>query len=1360
MEENLIFFNKEGHQLNMNYDENNKMYYTSLFFDKNSTDTFKTQGIYTFEKIEGTQNTFNTSLNKFQVFNTNGFNFFPKYDAIEFIITNIESTIIDSNYNTKWVSSENIHKYFYTGMWCYFTGLDSYHNTDFDTINTNYQLFKILDVKKDKILVYTSTNNFTALPNFNITNAKIIPVDVIEVQQYNEPIWNDSLTNIYENKKISLISNTDNDGIYTISKKTNTKNRYSYNIPDLFYTPSDGDKIKINIQLKTSNILISDGESNFDNSTNTVSIPYVPYFIKIGDSVIFKEKSTSLNLLNQQQFIITNIDRSTNTLTFDIGNTVSTQLVDCYLYLASNIFSIESNILYDNNNLLSLPLTYFSIMNNYGEELAELAGGYNLEYNKEDNSLDLISIFTDNYSTISLSIININNVITDYTTSINTTIYDVTPLYVQEPLKELELLKKDSNLYTRIIEFYNIDNFGIKININSKNYYVPFNTDIDTTINDFVSTYQTELFNLGINISSTLNVLTLTNTYPNIPVYLNMLFGDGTIYDIKYLDINITNIKSQLLININEVDYIVPYNTSDAQTILDWYNTWYEELKLLGIIISVSNTIIFINILDPERQLDIFYNIGYIPKSGDLSILETLHAINYSGSVISGNEIICAPGLYNFLDYYSVGQKISINGSTYISQNKSFNIIGLTENIISLSYQGPFWNISLLDLDIESDFFIRYPKSGLDGINVQTKYKWTWKDTQINDMFLYDFSGTQLQPYTEYFPNYNGITPLCGENGEYDITLNYKPNTDINEISNPYKQQTIFDTITFDIPYINSNITNNQLEPDPMQIFIGYNTLNEGWTNARLYLEKIEDVVFSLTTTSVGSSYDDLFIFKDNYVEIQFSTNTIDFISLGFKTGQIIQFSSNDTSSDGQLLGKLSNNGIDYTIKEIYLNKLVFEENVIEETSVKSVVKNTLPFYDINGNLLYVNRLLNVNISVLPKQIAYFDLYGETEGVDIRHEININNKNLNILKLQDYFIFKEVDINENGIDWVLMNRKRKELIEIYPEIFNYLASYKSVIYAINFFGYNDLTFTEYFQNIDPENSKFGKLFNLELLNLLTKDSTEYLYSNLAYENYRNQGFRKTNLFSLNYKITDDNGNFINAYSLEEVKVKLLGLKRWLTENIIPIGTKILDINGKYKIQNNFILEHESYMTKNFRTEEYSDAISFHVTGYLQPISQGSNLYNISVQFISTNTNSEDIWFDYVIKTFNLSKWNNITYLPETILFHNNNIWINNVTSSPTDEPGINNIWEITTLDKLQNTQILRSSKNDLDPVSFSINQNIDPYFIVEVFWHSGYSNTKKMTKSYIIPNSNDNNINNYIINLGDYNDDYNDDFYI
>jgi len=341
-----------------------------------------------------------------------------------------------------------------------------------------------------------------------------------------------------------------------------------------------------------------------------------------------------------------------------------------------------------------------------------------------------------------------------------------------------------------------------------------------------------------------------------------------------------------------------------------------------------------------------------------------------------------------------------------------------------------------------------------------------------------------------------------------------------------------------------------------------------------------------------------------------------------------------------------------------------------------------------------------------------------------------------------------------------MNRKRKELIEIYPEIFNYLASYKSVIYAINFFGYNDLTFTEYFQNIDPENSKFGKLFNLELLNLLTKDSTEYLYSNLAYENYRNQGFRKTNLFSLNYKITDDNGNFINAYSLEEVKVKLLGLKRWLTENIIPIGTKILDINGKYKIQNNFILEHESYMTKNFRTEEYSDAISFHVTGYLQPISQGSNLYNISVQFISTNTNSEDIWFDYVIKTFNLSKWNNITYLPETILFHNNNIWINNVTSSPTDEPGINNIWEITTLDKLQNTQILRSSKNDLDPVSFSINQNIDPYFIVEVFWHSGYSNTKKMTKSYIIPNSNDNNINNYIINLGDYNDDYNDDFYI
>ena len=324
------------------------------------------------------------------------------------------------------------------------------------------------------------------------------------------------------------------------------------------------------------------------------------------------------------------------------------------------------------------------------------------------------------------------------------------------------------------------------------------------------------------------------------------------------------------------------------------------------------------------------------------------------------------------------------------------------------------------------------------------------------------------------------------------------------------------------------------------------------------------------------------------------------------------------------------------------------------------------------------NRTLNITLTVVPKVIAYVDMYGESEEEDERHKISLNNKNLNILKLQDFYIFKDVDIKEQGIDWIILNRKRKELLEIYPELFNNLASYKSVIQAINVFGYNDLSFTEYFQNINPESSKFGQLFNMELLNIFDKSVPGWEYSNLAYENLRNEGFRKTNLFSLNYKITDTDGNFISAYSLEEVRIKLLGLKKWLTENIIPIGTKIIDITGKYQMPQEFVLKHETYSIKNFRVEEYATPVDFNVTGYLSPISTGSDTYNMSVQFFSAG-NIE--WFEYRIRTFYLEEWNNtINYVVNDTVYHNGVTWKCITPVLAGDEPSITSTWVQVSID--------------------------------------------------------------------------------
>ena len=91
----LLFFNKEGYAINANYNDELDIWSSKILFDKNSTDTFKTQGLYLFEKINKTKNTFNGELQKFQLFNTNDFNFYPKTTDENFLITKIETEDID-----------------------------------------------------------------------------------------------------------------------------------------------------------------------------------------------------------------------------------------------------------------------------------------------------------------------------------------------------------------------------------------------------------------------------------------------------------------------------------------------------------------------------------------------------------------------------------------------------------------------------------------------------------------------------------------------------------------------------------------------------------------------------------------------------------------------------------------------------------------------------------------------------------------------------------------------------------------------------------------------------------------------------------------------------------------------------------------------------------------------------------------------------------------------------------------------------------------------------------------------------------------------------------------------------------------
>ena len=180
---------------------------------------------------------------------------------------------------------------------------------------------------------------------------------------------------------------------------------------------------------------------------------------------------------------------------------------------------------------------------------------------------------------------------------------------------------------------------------------------------------------------------------------------------------------------------------------------------------------------------------------------------------------------------------------------------------------------------------------------------------------------------------------------------------------------------------------------------------------------------------------------------------------------------------------------------------------------------NHNPFYNI-----YFTMDIEETEEQLPEQMGHFIIYGETEAEDERLEANMKMIGVSITE-EDGFIFKSSDVKEEGIDYRLLNRKRKEMMNVYPEIFNYVGSYKAILNAINFFGYSDLMLIEYYKNIDPESPLYNKLKRVVIPDLLDREVEGYSYSeDLA----KRVGYKKTNLMNLTYRITDEEGNNVNV----------------------------------------------------------------------------------------------------------------------------------------------------------------------------------------------------------------------------------------
>ena len=238
------------------------------------------------------------------------------------------------------------------------------------------------------------------------------------------------------------------------------------------------------------------------------------------------------------------------------------------------------------------------------------------------------------------------------------------------------------------------------------------------------------------------------------------------------------------------------------------------------------------------------------------------------------------------------------------------------------------------------------------------------------------------------------------------------------------------------------------------------------------------------------------------------------------------------------------------------------------ENSAETTYKRTLVMYYENGYTKY--------------EIARITFFAETIEEDER--LKIWNENLGYnLKPEDTIMFKQSDMHEYMPDYELLNEKRKELMLEGHNIYPYIGSYKGILNAIKFFGYDNLNIVEYWRNINEYDSEFGKIYRTYVYSLTNKKTLSTKRKPIS---LNTKDFQKLSNISLVYNVNhpekdnitgekyDDYGlpNVIEDFdknkrddfilTIEEALVKLFALKKKLNNEFMPGSTKITDIIGE------------------------------------------------------------------------------------------------------------------------------------------------------------------------------------------------------
>lgn len=147
------------------------------------------------------------------------------------------------------------------------------------------------------------------------------------------------------------------------------------------------------------------------------------------------------------------------------------------------------------------------------------------------------------------------------------------------------------------------------------------------------------------------------------------------------------------------------------------------------------------------------------------------------------------------------------------------------------------------------------------------------------------------------------------------------------------------------------------------------------------------------------------------------------------------------------------------------------------------------------------------------------------------------------------------------------------------------------------------------------------------------------------------------------------------YSLEDVQYKLMGLKKWLKKNILPLSTNIVDITGVADVNTtSYLISEPSYCVNKSVLKRNTTAINLYSTA-----TRGfGSTWHITINFyhINSATTVQDWW----CKARSFSRSGD-TLLPQ---------------------------------------QYFKIYKTDMEPFSFTINSDVDPYIMIETCHYNEY----------------------------------------